>query len=118
MYQAARAAVSLNRARASHNKAVAEAVVHPVDRLVMTGAKTAQVRVCPPENRNVRRATAVMEVEEAELIPTVRIMVALSPSRILSPRIQAEEDTENNEDTKKRSSNVFRCQTHYAIARG
>jgi len=52
----------------------AEVVVHLVVHLVMTlRAKMAQVRVRPPKNQDTRRATAMVVVEEAEvMIPTVR----------------------------------------------
>ena len=95
-----------------------EVVAHLVGRLVMAGARMASVRVRPTENQHVRRATAVVEVEEAEVIPTLRTTVVLSPSRIRTPKFQAEEDTGNRNGTKKRSSNVLRCRTRYAIARG
>jgi hypothetical protein len=61
----------------------------------------------------------MVEVEEAEvMIPTVRIMVDLSPSRIRNRKLQAGEDTGNKNDTKRRNLNALRCQTHYVTERG
>ena len=95
-------------------------VVHLVVRLVMTHrAQMAQVRVRPLKNQDTSRATAMVVVEEAEvMIPTVRSMVALSPSRIRNPKLQAGEDTGNKSVPKRRKLNDLRCQTHCATERG
>ena len=93
-------------------------VAHPMGHLVMAGAKVAPARVRPTKNQHVRRAMAVVEVGVAEVIPTVRTMVVLSPSRIRTPKLQVEEDTGNRNGTMKRNSNVLRCRTLYAIVRG
>ena len=86
-------------------------------RLVMAGAKMASVRVRPTKNQHVRQVMVVVEVEEAEVIPTVRTTVVLSPSRIRTTKIQIEEHTEKRNGTKKRNANVLRCRTLYAIVR-